>query len=244
MFVKIDKGYIGGLFTLPQFVKKEYLSKKRRKHPRMILVEIHSDKNYGAIAKIYERNSLFDRIQETTTKKERKEFSDGLGKSMKSNKRVDTSKWVKPDEETIRNALIESLFVLEILKEDSPKYDGYHGKAKVLYAILHDRSPKNPQQLGNWMIDPYFESILHEFKCPISKKYWDDFNKSFEKKNKPKDYWKKERKEYQLWKAKCLKKMIIPDPNPPRYKDIFKETLKEISKDVKPKAVSKEGNKK
>jgi len=233
MFVKIDEKYIGGLFTLLEFVKKEYLSKKRRKHPRMIFVEIHSDKNYGAVAKIYETNDLFERIKETTTKKERKEFSDSLGKSMKSNKRVDTSKWVKPDEETIRNALIESLFALEILKEDSPKYSEYHGKAKAFYSILHGHSPKNPQQLGNWMIEPYFESILHELKCPVSKKHWDDFNKSFEKKNKTKNHWKDRQKDYQVWKAKCLKKMIIPDPNPPVYKDIFKDLKMDLNKDLK-----------
>ena len=227
MIVKIDKKYIGGLFTLPEFVKKEYLSNKK-KHPRMIFIEIHSDKNYGAVAKIYERNDLFERIQETTTEKQRKEFSDNLGKSMKSNKRVDTSKWVKPDEETIRNALIESLFALEILKEDSRAYQGYHGKAKVLYAILHSRSLKNPQSLHNYGIDPYFESILHELKCPVSKKYWIDFDKDFDKKTI---------ENYQVWKAKCLKKMIVPDPNPPMYKDIFKKTLKEISKENKSKDV-------
>lgn len=233
-----DKKMIGFILTVPEFVRKEYLSKKK-KHNRFLQVEIHSDKNYGAVAKLYERNSFMDRYKETTTKAERKEFSDSLSKSFNDNKRVDTSKWVKPDEESIRNALIESLFALEILKEDSNAYKEYHGKAKVLYSILHSHSPKNPQSLGNYGIDPYFEKIMDELKCPVSKKYWADFDKDFKKKNKTKDHWKKERKDYQIWKVKCLKKMIIPDPNPPKYEDIFKRVLKDVSKESKAKAVSK-----
>ena len=227
--MKIKRKNIGVIITLPEFVRKEYLSKKK-KHPRLISIEIFSDLKYGAIAKIYERNSFFDRWGETTTKKQRKKFSDSLGKSLNNNKRVDTSKWVKPDEESIRNALIENLFALEILKEDCPRYGEYYGKAKILYSILHDHSPRNPQGLGNWCIDPYFERILDELKCPVSIKYWKDFNKLFEKKNKSKKDWEKRREDYQVWKSKCLKKMIIPDSNPPKYKDIFKELKKNIIK--------------
>ncbi len=217
----MKKEMIGFIQTCPEFVRKEYLSKKK-KHPMLITVEIYKDKRYGAIAKIFERNSLFDRCRETTTIKQRKDFSESLKKSMKRKKPLDTSKWVKPDEESIRIALIESLFALEILKEDCSSYGEYHGKAKVLYAIIHDHSPSNPQRLGNWCIDPYFQEIMATFKSEEHKKYWRNFDKSFKKKNKTKGYWKKRRKEYLTWVKKVLSKMIIKDPNPPKRVDIFK----------------------
>lgn len=218
--MKKEEKYIGHITTLPEYVKKEYLSKKKKK-ATFVLVEISADKRYGAVAKIFERNSIFERLQEKITKKERKNWSDNF-KDLDDDKPLDTSNWVKPDEETIRNALVESLFALEILKEEAPNYREYCGKAQAFYSILHGHSPKNPQILNNWVIDPYFMKIMSELKCPVSKKYWSDFNKYFEKKNKPKNSWEKEKGKYQLWKIKCLKKMIIPDPTPSAYKDIFK----------------------
>ena len=225
----MKRKFIGHIITIPQFVKKEYLSKKK-KHPMMVDIEILSDDKYGAIAKLYERNSLFDRFQETTTIKQRKRFSEAFSEAGKNNKPLDTSKWVKPDEKTIRNALIESLFALEILKEDSPNYREYYGKAKAFYSILHGHSPSNPQTLSNWNIDPYFSHILDELKCPVSKKYWANFNKDFNKDKK---------KDYKKWVKICLKNMIIPDPSPPKFKNIFKEAIKKTkSKFEKLKAKS------
>ncbi len=225
MKTKRQRTFFGHILTLPEFVRKEYLS-NRKKHTIFVIIEIYKDKKYGAIAEVYERNSFFDRIEETTTKEQRKAFSKALKKIGKEDKPLDTSKWVKPDEETIRNALVESLFALEILKEDSPNYPVYSGKAHVLYALLHDRSPKNPQSLGNWMIDPYFKSIMAEFKSTEYKKWWRNFNKEFKgdlKIKKTKDHWKKRQKEYQMWKKNCLKRMIIRDKNPHKFKNIFKD---------------------
>ena len=220
--MKTKRKFIGHLLLLPREVKKEYLSKKK-KHPVFVTVEIYSDKQYGAVAKLYERNSLFDRARETTTKKQRERISKSIAKiGTKKDKPLDTSKWVKPDQESIRNALVESLFALEILKEDSLKFHEHYGRAKVLYAILHDHSPENPQHLGNWGIDPYFQSLMQEFKCPVIKKWWDNFDKELKKRENTEEDWNKRRQNYQVWKTRCLKHMIIPDPKPHRYKDIFK----------------------
>lgn len=225
--MKTKKQFIGHILTCPKFVKKEYLSKKK-KHTNFIFIEIYTDNRYGAVARIYERNSFFDRIQETITKKERKRILESF-KKKDFDKPLDTSKWVRPDTETIRRALVESLFALEILKEDASRRGEYYGKAQAFYSILHHHSPKNPQSLGNWSIDPYFEKIMDELKCPVSKKYWADFNKMFKKKQTKKD-WKKSQTEYQEWKKKCLKNMIIPDPKPHRFKDIFKRSKKKVVK--------------
>lgn len=233
--------YMGHIIALPEFIKEEYLSKKKKKAV-FVSIEISPDIKYGAVAKIYERNSIFDRLQEKTTKKQRKEWSNKIKNIKETDKPVDTSNWVKPDEETIRNALIESFFALEILKEDSPEYRTYYGKAQAFYSILHGHSPKNPQLLNNWSIDPYFRKIMDELNCPVSKKYWSDFNKYFEKKNKSKNSWEKEKENYQLWKSKCLKNMIIPDPKPSAYKDIFKKTKKEINKNDRNKKENKTSN--
>ena len=223
--MKKTKGkFIGHITTIPMFVKKEYLSKKK-KHANFVFIEINSDKKYGAIARLYERNSIFDRIKETTTKKERESISKRMSLINENDKPVDTSNWVKPDEESIRNALIECLFALEILKEDSINYREYYGKAQAFYSILHCHAPKNPQQLNDWVIDPYFMKIMDELKCPVSKNYWKEFNAMFKSKKTKKDL-NKHRKDYQKWKKECLKKMIIKDPSPHKFVNIFKRHSK------------------
>lgn len=239
---------IGQIINITENVRPEYLSKLKHK-TQMIFVEIYKDKRFGAIAKLYERNSLFDRIQEKTTKAERKRFSDAISKAGENDKPLDTSKWVKPDEETIRYALIKSLFFLEIFKEDNGRWQEHYGKAQAFYSLLHDHSPKNPQTLGNWCIDPYFQKIMAEFKSIEHKKYWADFNKDLKVKNKTKkeakEHWDKRRKDYQRWKKETLKKMIMKDPKPHKFKDIFKD-MKVVQKEMKHSSVKKtsKGNKK
>ena len=222
--MKKKKQMIGCKITIPEHVKEEYISRKV-KASVFVIVEIYPDKKYGAVAKLFQRNSIF-RVFETTTKEEREKMSKRIKNIKYDNKPVDTSKWVKHNEESIRNALIENLFMLEILKEDSPAYGGHLGKAKVLYAILHDHYPKNPQPMMSWGIDPYFEKIMDELKCEESKKYWKEFNACFKKdklgKTKKID-WDKRREQHQKWKERILKKMIVKDPKPHKFKDIFKD---------------------
>ena len=225
------KNQIGTIINITENIRPEYLSKKRRKHPRMVIIEIYKNKRYGAIAKIFERNDIFARIREKTTKKERKDFSKALKKVGKRNKPLDTSKWVKPDEESIRNELVECLFFLEIFKEDYWEYKERYGKAAAYYSILHSHSPKNPQYLSNFEFGNlmgYFRTVMAEFKSTEHKKFWKQFNAYFKKKNKPKDHWEKRVGSHQMWKSECLKNMIFPDENPPIEKDIFKESKKEV----------------
>jgi len=215
---------IGMILNITENIKPKYLSKKRRKHPRMVIIEIYKDKKYGAIAKIFERNDIFSRIRETTTKKERERFSKSLSKIKDNDKPVDTSKWVKPDEDSIRNALVGCLFFLEIFKEDYWMWREQYGKAKAFYSIIHEHSPKNPQALGNFVIDPYFETIMREFKVPEGMRHW---NKITDRKGKYMGV-KNHRAWFKNWKSYCLKNMVLPDENPPMEKNIFKEFKKEV----------------
>ena len=184
----MEKEQIGSIGNITENVRPQYLSGLKRKS-RFICIEIYKDKKYGAVAKLYERNSIFDRYKETTTIKQRKEFSERFSKAIKNDKPVDTSKWVKPDKESIGNELIESLFFLQIFKEDYFMWSEQYGKAKALYSVLHSHNPRNPQSLTNYAIgigDTYFQTIMAQFKSTEHKKYWDNFNKDFKKKNKDK----------------------------------------------------------
>ena len=220
---------IGMILNATENIKSEYLSKKKRKHPRMAIIEIYKDKKYGAVAKIFERNDIFSRIRETTTKKERERFSKSLSKIKYNDKPVDTSKWVKPDEESIRNALIECLFFLEIFKEDYWGCKERFGKASAYYSILHSHNPKNPQPLTNFEFGQlgktYFENIMREFKVPEGMRHW---NKITDRKGKYMGV-KNHRAWFKNWKSGCLKNMILSDENPPMEKNIFKEFKKEVT---------------
>ncbi len=220
------KNKIEMILNITENLKPEYLSRKRRKHPTFVIVEIVKDKKYGAIAKIFERNSIFERVKETTTEKERERFRKSLSKIKDNDKPVDTSKWVKPDEETIRNELIKSLFFLQIFKEDCWQWKEEYGRVRAFYSILHSHSPKNPQSLGNFAIGriggDYFETIMNEFKVKEGRKPWEMMH---DKKGKYVGV-KNHRKSFKNWKSECLKNMILPDKNPPIIKDIFKEREK------------------
>jgi len=208
--IKMEKK-IGMIINLTENIKPEYLSKKRRKHPVFAIIEIYKDKKYGVIAKIFERNDFFGRINDTITKKEREKISKSLSKMKFDDKPVDTSKWVKPNEESIRNALIECLFFLEIFKEDYWESKERFGKASAYYSTLHSHRPKNPQHLTNFEIgqsrSSYFETIMREFKVPEGMR------------NRKYIGVKNHREWFKNWKERCLKNMIIQDKNPPIRKD-------------------------
>ena len=203
---------IGHLMKMTENVRPEYLSKNKNK-ARIVIIEIYENKRFGAVAKIYERNSLFDRIHEKTTKAERKKISESFSKDINKNKPLDTSKWVKPDEKSIKYALIESLFFLEIFKEDYWMWKEKYGRANAFYSILHGHSPKNPQMLMGWHFEPYFKAIMAEFKSTEHEKFWKEFNKEFKNdlkginknmtKKQKNDRWKIRQKNYQLWKKDC-----------------------------------------
>ena len=235
-----NENYIISFFTIAEKVKPEFLSKKIKKHPNFIVVEIYKDKKYGAVAKIFERNSSFDRFQENTTKAERKRLHDSLSKITEHSKPVDTSKWVKPDEESMRNELICDLFRCIILKEDYWGHNEAHYRAETLYSILHSHSPKNPQLLTNFSFgqneDNYFEAIMHELKALEVIKHDKEFYAWCDKgspKRTEKD-WDKRRTDRKKWKQECIKGMVISDQNPPKFKELCsKKYMKDLRKKLK-----------
>ncbi len=221
------------IINISENVKPEFLTKIKRKHPAFILVEIYKDKKYGMVAEIYERNSCFDRFQETITDAQRKKMQKKID-SIKPNEKLDTSNWVKPDEESIRNELVRSLFYLTIFKEDSSQWKEEYGKARAFYAILHSTSLKNPQGLSNFCIGAdigsYFETVIKEFKNTFAFK---EYNKQIDYLVKEKSI-NKSRADYKKFKDKYLKEMIKVELNPPKFKDFLgKIKVKDVSKDVK-----------
>lgn len=196
-------------FNLIEFIKPEFLIKNKGKH---VSIEIIKDKEYGAVAKLFQRKDFFSRFHETITDEQRKKLSENLDKAFKDNKPVDTSKWMKPDEESIRNELIRNLFLLEILKEDYWGWKSAQAKAQAYYWLLHGNSPKNPQGYVNYMIEPFFKTILSETKAP---KYQEYRKISFRnpdgktlKELKPRPT-EKARRMFKEFKEECLKNMIL-----------------------------------
>ena len=140
-------------------VKSQYKPKTKKLTG---MLEIYENKNYGAVGTIYYTNSFFGRLREKITKKEQKKYSKRLKKAFDSDKRVDTSKWVKPDEESIRQELIKNLFLTEIFDEESKFYIEAQAKVDVCYSILHSHSPKNPQGLTNYAFDGFPFTVITE----------------------------------------------------------------------------------
>ena len=130
-----------------------------------------------------------------------------ISKALESNKPVDTSKWVKPDEETIRNELLGHLAMLLILeeKEGNWKWSEHKHKADVLYSILHSTSPRNPQGLTNFSYFP-LETIYVELGNKKELKKQNDI--IFSKKVKAEICSDERRTLYQKWLKENTDKMI------------------------------------
>lgn len=194
----MEKRFMGLFYCAKEQIKPEYLIPKLDKEHPLIFVEIYRDKKYGAIAKI----------------KDGRKVMGGMFGSIKGkidwDKPIDTSKWVKPDEESIRNALVTELFAIIILKEDSVNYNHHKTRMEVLYSVLHSHSPKNPQTLSNFAVFFPEQTILQEFKIPEAKKLYEIlFGKDGKKIFREEVYVERE-----IWSKNILKKMISKEKTP------------------------------
>ncbi len=181
-------------------------------------IEVRADKQYGARAEIYFNCSFTDLMWKDITIKEHNAFckrvSKKLSKSADNDKPVDTSKWVKPDMKSIKNHLLFKLMICEVLDKDDKGYSECKGAANALYSMLNTQSPKNPQCFTNFGIDPYFETVLNLAGDKEHKSYRLKMVRSNLKNVKL----EVARKRYQIWKKKCLKKMIVREKLP-KFKD-------------------------
>ena len=89
--------FINGTILREQDLKPEFIPTKKG---MFYFLEINPDSKYGVIATIKVKFSILDDFDFTI--KERK----GISEAFKDPIPVDTSKWVKPDEETIKRELI------------------------------------------------------------------------------------------------------------------------------------------
>ncbi len=183
-------------------IKPEFL--KGSSGNDIISIEMYRDKKYGAIAEIYYGFS-FSKVFGHKSKKQKvvKE------KEIDWDKPVDTSKWVKPDEESIRRELVKNLLMCEIVRRESNLYQEHFAKASVCYSILHSIHPKNPQILTNYATgesEP-LEVINREYK--ITSKFRKEFKRGIKLKLfKYKKYVEKLRKNREKWYEEMKKGMI------------------------------------
>jgi len=199
---KSNNKMIGMFFCSKEQLKKEFLIKNIDKEIPLIVVCIYENKNYGAVAKIGKGQDMIKKMFKNMGKTFKQIDED---KKKGIDKPIDTSNWVKPDEESIRNELIKELFAIIILKEDSVNYPSHYAKMEVLYSILHSHSPRNPQGLTNYYIIYPEETILREFKNSKANKSWEIlFGKDGKKK-----FNKKSHKEVREWIKHLHRKMII-----------------------------------
>lgn len=190
----MEKQFIGLFFCAKEQIKPEHLIENLDEKSPLICVEIYKDKKYGAIAKIRDGRIAMHEMFKGMRK----------GNKIDWDKPVDTSNWVKPDEESIINSLVTELFATIILKEDSVNYSHHKTRMEVLYSILHSHSPQNPQCLTNFAIFFPIQTILQEFKIPEAKKPFEIlFGKDGKKKFREEAY-----AEIEIWRKNILKKMI------------------------------------
>ncbi len=191
--IKPEFWFINEKLSIKQWTE---LTNKIEAREDMVYIEFFKDKKCGVRAELIFNRSFSEMVSKPLTKKSRKEFSKEVQKALDDDKPVDTSKWVKPNDEVLTNELIKYLLLCEILVEGSEKFIEAEAKARVLYSILHTTSPSHDfMVLTNYAITPYFEHALrHALK---------GFN-IIERRKKVKT-----RQGFQQYKKRWLKKMIV-----------------------------------
>lgn len=193
------KKLIGFHATLPERLKPEYRVKPRTE--LIVYVQTYLIDKKRIQTEVTYNQSFFKMFWGKTPKNKQKKIVQKLRKS--DEKPVDTSNWVKPDTESIKNFLIGNLMLCEILDEKDQEFIQAKTKAETAYAILHSHSPKNPQSLTNFSITPYFLTALMQLadkngRIKLHEKYFGKF--------KTQKY--KSREQYLAMRAKTLKQMV------------------------------------
>lgn len=139
------------------------------------------------------------------------------------NKKIDKSKWVKPDEESIRDELLLQLGLCLVFEYKSEDYRDSMTRAEVLHSLLHTTAPKNPQSLNSYGLSDPITHVLWELK---NKKELKNEEILFDLKIKP---FEKRRKKYMKWRNDTRLKMIT----------VLKPTKRAIQERKKDEAESK-----
>lgn len=149
---------------LPQF--------NRKSKSFAVFADFYSSKKYGATMVLHYDQSFRDRLDEAFGKIEDKEKNQAASRRIKkvldSGKCVDTSKWVKADELSLKRELIQHLFMLLVYRPETLSYEYHRGKADALYSVIHCHNPKNPQVLYDFHFEP-LEAIMTELNGTMYK---------------------------------------------------------------------------
>ena len=204
--------FINGTILRENDLKPEFIPKKKG---LFYFLEINPDSKYGAVAIISIKFGIFDDL----TKRKSKNISEALNNL----KPVDTSKWVKPDKESLKRELVLNLFLETIYKEDEEEWIRVNASASTLYNILHSHWITNPQLLTHFgRLQSPLENIMTEYK--IRHKY--DIQSYIERQtHKSKEEVRKDRGKYL---KELTKKMIKFDYTD--YESKRKEFLKSHKK--------------
>lgn len=163
----------------------------------------HNKRIKGVEVKITTLGLWIKQLWTGPRKRINKKIADNLEKD--DGKPVDTSNWVKPDKESIQDALIVQLVIKHILKEDTEAWHIADAKVDVLYSILHSHSPNNSQSLTNYYLHSIIETIYRELGNKAKSKYcWELTNKVIKGKLKHNKYCKEVKK----WRNNEWKKSI------------------------------------
>ena len=203
---------IGIKFIRGNSIKREFLPGIKKKG-QAFAIEVRESKPFGARAEIYNFTGgsytkyILGGIRENKQKEDpKKRILNGL---KNNDKPIDKSTWVKPDEQTIREDMVTSLFLLQLLNEDASEYEYYKGRYEVCYSILHEMSPKNPQTLSVTHIGPPFITILQEYKKKLAGAYWNNWHKLLRTRTARKRSMEAIRKIHHKHGKSILNKMIV-----------------------------------
>lgn len=208
----MKRKYIGFEPTLYRRLKPEYRFVENGDPMGMVFIEIYTDKRYGIKAELVFNETITQYMLTKIPKKVREKFVEKLRERIKENKPVDTSKWVKPDEESIRRELVKRLIMQEILQErefhlpiPSSQLIENRAKAELCYSILHSNSPLNPQSLTSFGMVDIIETIITEMRGTESKVIKERY-KNIMKDDRPVEI---RREEFKRWRENSTKNMIV-----------------------------------
>ena len=148
---------------------------------------------------------------------------------------VDTSKWPKPDTESIIWANVEAMIMLELVKEKTVDYGIWKGREEALYSVLNCKSQTNPQTMYTMSHSDMLESAMYALSSDKKKHfgYWEIYLKVIDPKQKKgtcgREDWDKMKTQWNLWKAKAKKDIFstyIWSRKSPGYKDFKKKMIR------------------
>jgi len=153
-------------------------------------------------------------------------ISKKLAKKLDDNdddKPIDTSTWVKPDEESLKNNLLKHLVGCLVFKQESKLYEKSRTSAKLLWSILKSKAPSNPQTLVDYSLDD--KPLINLYQVLDNKTKMNYYYKKLMSHKKLTNPIETQREKYQEWIDNGIKEMVTVK-NLPKQKKVLKDLPK------------------